>query len=394
MDMIEIKTPDLGESIQEATVAKILKKVGEPIEKDEVVLELNTDKAVFQVSSPEPGVIARIYFPEDATVTSGQILVEIRKNASDSNRPLTSEVGKSQGAAQIGKASQAENHHSPQWMTPETNRLMQKHSIEFKELETLSGTGHQGKITKSDLKKVLDNRASSSPDKTAQMNSLQLLASERMSLSKRTIPHVTSFKEIDVSSLVEAKRAMGQIAREAGRHAPITFTAFFIFGIAKALEEFPIINSSISGETIHYHPNIHIGIVTDNLDGGLLIPVVRNANQKTIQEISDELFRLKTAAREKKLSRKDTEGCTFAISNAGTFGSLMGTPIISPPNVGILALGKIQRRPVVEMVKGVESVVIRDTMFLCFSFDHRVINGSIAESFLNKVNSYFACPFP
>jgi 2-oxoglutarate dehydrogenase E2 component (dihydrolipoamide succinyltransferase) len=309
--------------------------------------------------------------------------------------------------------SKPETHNSDAFISPLIISIAQKENLSIEELQSIPGSGAEGRLQKSDVFNYLKNRkyplksnpipetrnsqSSSYPkpkinfvegkDHIVEMDRMRKMIADHMVYSKQTSPHVTSYIEVDVTNLVnwrnENKDQFQQKYNE-----KLTFTPFFVLAVAKAIQDFPMINVSVDEKNIIVHKDINIGMATALPSGNLIVPVVKNANEKELGTIAKEVNHLAEASRNNKLKPEEIQGSTFTISNVGTFGSLMGTPIINQPEVAILALGIIKKRPEVITTSKGDEIAIRSMMFLSLSFDHRVVDGFLGGSFLRKVGDY------
>ena len=430
--------PKMGESITEATIISWLKSVGDYVEADETIIEVATDKVDNDVPSPVSGIITEIHFQKDDVVEVGTVLALIDSSKfSDGSQQILTKEENSQEISKKAEAisntkpethnpkpatrnpqpetrnSKPETHNSDAFISPLIISIAQKENLSIEELQSIPGSGAEGRLQKSDVFNYLKNRkyplksnpipetrnsqSSSYPkpkinfvegkDHIVEMDRMRKMIADHMVYSKQTSPHVTSYIEVDVTNLVnwrdENKDKFQQKYNE-----KLTFTPVFILAVAKAIQDFPMINVSVDEKNIIVHKDINIGMATALPSGNLIVPVVKNANEKELGTIAKEVNHLAEASRNNKLKPEEIQGSTFTISNVGTFGSLMGTPIINQPEVAILALGIIKKRPeVITTFKG-DEIAIRSMMFLSLSFDHRVVDGFLGGSFLRKVGDY------
>ena len=416
--------PKMGESITEATIISWLKSVGDYVEADETIIEVATDKVDNDVPSPVSGIITEIHFQKDDVVEVGTVLALIDSSqVSDGSQQILTKVENSQEIskkAEVISNTKPETHNpkpathnSDAFISPLIISIAQKENLSIEELQSIPGSGAEGRLQKSDVFNYLKNRkyplksnpipetrnsqSSSYPkpkinfvegkDHIVEMDRMRKMIADHMVYSKQTSPHVTSYIEVDVTNLVnwrdENKDKFQQKYNE-----KLTFTPVFILAVAKAIQDFPMINVSVDEKNIIVHKDINIGMATALPSGNLIVPVVKNANEKELGAIAKEVNYLAEASRNNKLKPEEIQGSTFTISNVGTFGSLMGTPIINQPEVAILALGIIKKRPeVITTFKG-DEIAIRSMMFLSLSFDHRVVDGFLGGSFLRKAGDY------
>lgn len=409
MPIVEFKLPKMGESISEATVLKWLKNVGDSIDAEETLLEVGTDKVDSDVSVPFAGVITEIKFQKGDVVPVGAILAMIDTDAEISviqsaeaspgkETPMTAELHETAVPVRAGG-----NIQPLGFLSPLLRNIVLKEQISIEELQLIEGSGMDGRIQKSDIFHYLKNRKTpvrksagypkptiaytEGKDRIVEMDRMRKMIADHMVYSKQTSPHVTAYIEIDVTDLSkwrnENKDAFQQKYGE-----KLTFTPLFVDAVRRAIEDFPMINTSVDDDKIVVHKDIHIGMATALPNGNLIVPVVKDAAGKPLSQLASQVNTLAEKARSNKLQPDDVQGSTFTISNVGTFGSLMGTPIINQPEVAILAFGVIKRRvEVINTARG-EEMGIRSMMFLSLSFDHRVVDGMLGGSFLRRVGDY------
>lgn len=428
----EFKMPKMGESITEATIINWLKSVGDYVEAEETILEVATDKVDNDVPSPVSGVITEIRFKKDDVVEVGTVLALIdsegvqdaRSQQSENSSiesnfvtPSAVEVPKPDtSASELAKQTRnpkPETRNSDAFISPLIISIAQKENLSIEELQTISGSGTDGRLQKSDVfnylknrkypiqsKPISDNRqptTSSYPkpkinfvegkDKIVEMDRMRKMIADHMVYSKQTSPHVTSYIEVDVTNLVNWRNENKDKFQEK-HNEKLTFTPVFVQAVAKAIVDFPMINVSVDEKNIIVHNDINIGMATALPSGNLIVPVVKNANEKDLVTLAKDVNTLAEASRNNQLKPEQIQGSTFTISNVGTFGSLMGTPIINQPEVAILALGIIKKRPEVITTEKGDEIAIRSMMYLSLSFDHRVVDGFLGGSFLRKVGDY------
>ena len=428
----EFKMPKMGESISEATIINWLKNVGDYVNAEEIILEIATDKVDSEVSAPVSGIIIEIRFQKDDVVGVGEVLALIKESVqslvingqlgdlSNTAKLNSDEVVQSNNSQLTAHNSQLITHNSQlttnNFLSPLIISIAQKGNLSIEELQTIQGSGAEGRLQKSDVFNYLKNRkyqlksipiavASSAvdmqkstyptpkinfiegKDSILEMDRMRKMIADHMVYSKQTSPHVTSYIEVDVTEMVnwrnENKDKFQEIYNE-----KLTFTPIFVDAVAKAIEDFPMINVSVDGKNIIIHKDINIGMATALPNGNLIVPVVKNANEKSLPELAKTVNNLAEASRSNKLKPDNVQGSTFTISNVGTFGSLMGTPIINQPEVAILAIGIIKKRPEVITTDNGDEIAIRSMMYLSLSFDHRVVDGFLGGSFLRKIGDY------
>ncbi len=422
--------PKMGESITEATIINWQKSVGDYVEAEEIIVEVATDKVDNDVPSPVSGVITEIRFQKDDIVEVGTVLAlidesqkskgESQKNDKVLEEPTTdNRQSTTKSQPKTGNRQLTTDNRQPttdNFLSPLIISIAQKENLSIEELQIIPGSGTDGRLQKSDVFNYLKNRKypiQSKPselsnmssraqsrdypkpkinfiegkDRIVEMDRMRKMIADHMVYSKQTSPHVTSYIEVDVTNLVNWRNANKDQFQEK-YNEKLTFTPVFVQAVAKAIADFPMINVSVDEKNIIVHSDINIGMATALPSGNLIVPVVKNANEKDLVALAKDVNSLAEASRNNQLKPEQIQGSTFTISNVGTFGSLMGTPIINQPEVAILALGIIKKRPeVIETANG-DEIAIRSMMFLSLSFDHRVVDGFLGGSFLRKVGDY------
>jgi 2-oxoglutarate dehydrogenase E2 component (dihydrolipoamide succinyltransferase) len=425
MSIVEFKMPKMGESISEATIISWLKNVGDTVDADETILEVATDKVDSEVPSPCNGVITEIRYQKDDVVAVGEVLALISTDGQSEVRSQKSEVVKENATIQSMSVTRAVEgqqtaNNKPlksnpdAFLSPLIISIAQKENLSLEEVQSIPGSGTEGRIQKSDVFNYLKNRkyplksnrqeaignkqeVSTYPkptisftegkDSIVEMDRMRKMIADHMVYSKQTSPHVTSFIEVDVTNLVNWRNAVKDKFQEK-YNEKLTFTPIFVDAVAKAIQDFPMINVSVDGKKIIVHKDINVGMATALPSGNLIVPVVKNANEKDLVALATAVNHLANSSRNNKLKPDEVQGSTFTISNVGTFGSLMGTPIINQPEVAILALGIIKKRPEVITTPKGDEIAIRSMMYLSLSFDHRVVDGFLGGSFLRRVGDY------
>lgn len=440
MAIVDLVMPKMGESIMEATVLKWHKQVGDAVEMDETVLEIATDKVDSEVPSTAEGTITEILFNEDDVVPVGTVIAKI-DTASDGAATATEQPAPAATPEPAPKVETPAPAAAPQpqpqaapsatavtggnrFYSPLVLNIAAKEGIGMAELENIPGTGNEGRVTKKDILSYVANRGSaptpaaapapkaepqaapapqpaakpaapSAPASTGgasesdnveiiEMDRMRKLIADHMVRSKSTSPHVTSFMEADVTNIVEWRnKVKGDFQKKYGEK--ITFTPIFVEAIVNCIRKFPMINCSLDGNNIIVKKDINIGMATALPSGNLIVPVIKNADTKNMLGLAKEVNSLANSARNNKLKPEQTQGGTFTLTNVGTFGSLMGTPIINQPQVAILAVGSIKKRPVVLETEQGDVIAIRHMMYLSMSYDHRIVDGSLGASFLTAV---------
>ncbi|MGM5468661.1 dihydrolipoamide acetyltransferase family protein [Flavobacteriaceae bacterium LMO-SS05] len=435
----EFKMPKMGESITEATIINWLIKEGESFEEGDIILEVATDKVDNEVPAPASGTMIKTMFQANDVVPVGEVIaiLEVSEESKSSKKETDSssvvespsQDKKSSEPAifnQIlskkffkGNISKTESKHTElptakqkndTFYTPLIKSIAKEHHISFEELARIPAFGNNGRLRKSDLYKYIEAgrpykfvQPNALHDPTAyripqltfdkgkgkiiEMDRMRQMIADRMVYSKHTSPHVTAYVEADMTNMVNWRNS-NKAAFQKKHNERLTFTPLFVEAVAKAVKDFPNINASVDGNTIIVKEAINIGMATALPSGNLIVPVVKNADTKDLKQLAANVNELASKARENKLAGDDIKGSTFTISNVGTFGSLMGTPIINQPEVAILAFGIIKKRPeVIETEKG-DEIAIRSMMYLSLSFDHRVVDGFLGGSFLRRVADY------
>jgi len=429
MAKFELKLPKMGESVAEATITNWLKEVGDTIEEDEAVLEIATDKVDSEVPSEVDGVLVEKFFEPDDVVQVGQTIAIIEtegevEQSSESNETTTTapEESSANVAAVEETVSQAkatasneDYKDSDRFYSPLVKNIAKEENISFEELESVKGTGKDGRVTKDDILAYVKNRGeqqakpatqslASAPQKAApkpaatpisvngedeiiEMSRMGKMISHHMVNSVQTSAHVQSFIEVDVTKIWNWRnKVKNEFAKREGEK--LTFTPIFMEAVAKAIKDFPLINISVDGDKIIKRKNINLGMAAALPDGNLIVPVIKNADQLNLVGLAKKVNDLATRARAGKLKPDDTQGGTYTVTNVGTFGSIMGTPIINQPQVGILALGAIRKVPAVIETPDGDFIGIRYKMFLSHSYDHRVVNGALGGQFVQRVAQY------
>ena len=408
--MIQLIMPKMGESVAEATILKWLKKEGDKIEADEAVLEIATDKVDSEVPSPAAGILSKRLFEEGQVVKVGEVIAMI---AAEGESAGASAPAVSAPSAPIEKVSASGRFYSPL-----VRNIAKQEGVTLNELESIKGSGANNRLTKQDLIEHLSNRGqqpattqpatqpsaapkatpASAPVQTPsvsvsgnveiiEMDRMRKLIADHMVMSKQTSPHVTSYVEADVTNIVKWREKVKKTF-EKRENEKITYTPIFIEAVAKAIRDYPMVNVSVEGTKILIKKNINIGMAAALPSGNLIVPVIKSADFLNLIGLTKVVNDLANRARNNKLKPDEIQDGTFTITNVGTFGNVMGTPIINQPQVAILAVGAIRKKPaVIETPEG-DSIGIRHMMFLSLSYDHRVVDGSLGGSFLRRIADY------
>ena len=440
MSVVDLIMPKLGESIMEATILKWHKKPGDKVAQDETILDIATDKVDSEVPSTAEGTIEEIMFNENDVVPIGTVIAKIRTGAAETNTTpapqATAPAKKEYEEAEIVKdipyvpsanMSTVGGGSGARFYSPLVLNIAQSEGISMSELENIPGTGQDGRVSKKDILTYLSNKGQSRSAAPAQqqeqpaqqsqqavvmnapavttnnnssnnlpamytgnvevieMDRMRKLIAKHMVDSKHTSPHVTSFAECDVTNLVLwREKVKKDFEKREGEK--ITFTPLFVEAIVKCIKKYPWLSSSVDGDKIIVKKDIGIGMATALPSGNLIVPVIKNADQLNLVGLTKQVNGLANAARTGKLKPDDTTGGTFTLTNVGTFGSIMGTPIINQPQVAIMAVGAIKKRPMVIETPQGDSIAIRHMMYISLSYDHRIIDGALGSTFLNAVS--------
>ncbi len=435
MSLVDLVMPKLGESIMEATILKWHKSPGDSIAQDETLLDIATDKVDSEVPSTAAGTLEEILFKENDVVPIGTVIARIRVGAMAGNNTSSTPPKKDYEEARVVEEipfqpkSQPVPNYQPQqngnnkirFYSPLVLNIAQSEGVGMQELENIPGTGQEGRVSKKDILAYVANRTGNTDTGNAshaaphqqvrvmpqqesnavesnqlpaviqgnveiiEMDRMRKLIAKHMVDSKRTSPHVTSFAECDVTNLVLwREKVKKEFEKREGEK--ITFTPLFIEAIVKCIKKYPWLSSSVDGDRIIVKKDIGIGMATALPSGNLIVPVIKNADQLNLVGLTKQVNGLANAARSGKLRPDDTTGGTFTLTNVGTFGSIMGTPIINQPQVAIMAVGAIKKRPMVIETPQGDTIGIRHMMYISLSYDHRIIDGALGSTFLNAVS--------
>lgn len=435
MAIEEMVMPKMGESIMEGTVLSWLKQEGDTIEADESVLEVATDKVDTEVPATHSGILKEILVKEGDVVAVGAPIARIETDAAaQTEAPAQGETPAPKEAPINGQAKKAEeptpvpaeaasttpaaSGTGSRFYSPLVMNMAKEEGIAMTELEQINGTGREGRVTKKDMLSYLEQRIqspSSAPAVTAastgsasigqdrapqpmpvsvsgedeiiEMDRMRKMIAQRMVDSKRISPHVTSFVEADVTHIVKWRNRVKQEFMER-EGEPITFTPIFMEAVVQAMKDYPMMNIQVDGDRIVKKKAINMGMAVALPSGNLIVPVIHNADQFNLVGLTKKVNELARKARENKLSPDDLQGGTYTISNVGSFGNVMGTPILMQPQVGIMALGAVQKKPAVIETPSGDAIAIRHKMFLSHSYDHRVVDGSLGGMFVRRVADY------
>ena len=439
MAIVEMVMPRMGESVMECTVIGILKKVGDRVEADDSVMEVATDKVDTEVPTPYGGVIAEILVKEGDVVPVGNAIIRIETNGSvavpvaeESREVQTLEkeietVTQSLVPTPPAHVQETNQGTNTRFYSPLVQTIAKMEGVSLQELEKIAGTGAENRVTKKDILDYLASRGSKSmgvspqsivdsPQETANlqhqtgnpkhetrntkhetskgievlpMDRMRKLIAERMVESKRISPHVSSFVETDMTNIVLWRNQIkDEFKRQTGEG--LTFTPLLIEAVVKAIKDFPLINISVEGDSILKKRDINVGMAVALPSGNLIVPVIHNADQYSLIGLAKKVNDLANRARQNKLTADDLAGGTYTVSNIGTFGNIMGTPIILQPQVAIMAFGAIQKRPVVIETPQGDVIGIRSMMYISHSYDHRVVDGALGGMFVKRVSDYLS----
>ena len=416
MAKFELKLPKMGESVAEATVTNWLKNIGDTIEADEPVLEIATDKVDSEVPSEVDGVLVEILFNTDDVVQVGQTMAIIETNSDAAVEAVQSTAQETESVKQVAAtvtaakdtvaAAVVVSSTQGRFYSPLVKKMAQKENILQAELDTVPGTGKDGRVSKNDMLAYIKNRGASAVvskpvaaptqaapvsvnggDEIIEMTRMGKLIAHHMVASVQTSAHVQSFIEADVTNIWNwRKKVKASFMTREGEN--LTFTPIFMEAVAKALKDFPMMNIALDGDNIIKRKNINLGMAAALPGGNLIVPVIKNADQLNLVGMTKAVNDLAARARDNKLKPDDIQGGTYTVTNVGTFGSIMGTPIINQPQVGILALGAIRKVPAVIETPDGDFIGIRYKMFLSHSYDHRVVNGALGGQFVKAVADY------
>ncbi|MEO6037212.1 MAG: dihydrolipoamide acetyltransferase family protein [Saprospiraceae bacterium] len=427
MARVELVMPKMGESIMEATILKWRKQPGDYVELDEPVLDIATDKVDSEIPSPVAGTLVEILFQENDVVAINKTIAVIETeaaNAQPAASPAVSQPKSTNGQpataaavpyvpAEQRIAAQAEGR----FYSPLVRTIAKEEGVAQAELDRIAGSGAEGRVTKKDMLAYLTNRQQTTfpageptplPTKSSpvaapvisapaisisgnveivEMDRMRKLIADHMVMSKHVSPHVTSFVEVDVTNLVNWRnRIKDEFKKKYGEN--ITFTPLFVEAVTRALRDFPMVNSSVDGSRIIIRKDLNIGMAAALPSGNLIVPVIKNADFLSLTGLTKTVNDLANRARQNQLKPEEIQGGTFTLTNVGTFGNVMGTPIINQPQAAIMATGAIRKKPAVLETEYGDVIAVRQMMFLSLSYDHRVVDGMLGGSFLRRVGDY------
>jgi len=427
MARVELIMPKMGESVSEATIITWSKNIGDMVELDETIVEIATDKVDSEVPSTHEGKLVEMLYEADDVVQVGEPFAILETEGTDDTpdvndatpAPTATKVVEEAVTKAVEATTTTITNTGERFYSPLVRSMASEEGIEMTELESIPGSGKEGRVTKSDMVSYLKTRGSApetAPVKTetkkttpapktavpahtpvnvpntggteiVEMDRMRKLISAHMTMSKQTSAHITSFVEADMTNIVNWRNSVKtDFKKREGQN--ITFTPIIIEAMAKAVKDFPMINVSVDGTNIHIHKNVNIGMAAALPDGNLIVPVIKETQNKNLIGITKSVNDLATRARGGQLKPDDIQGGTITMTNVGTFGNLMGTPIINQPQVAIMACGVIKKKPVVLETTEGDVIAIRHMMFLSLSYDHRVVDGALGGQFVSKVKDY------
>ncbi len=436
MARVELIIPKMGESVTEATVISWNKNVGDIVEMDETIIEIATDKVDSEVPSTNEGKLVEQLFQVDDVVRVGQAFAILETGEDDSSKDdnqieslkdklqineIKEDIKNISGNSHViteGHISKINIKDSDRFYSPLVKNMATKEGVSIEELEGIQGTGKDGRVTKNDMALYINSRGveklsdvdvkidvdssnvkyknvekkpsliqSTGDTEIVEMDRMRKLISSHMTMSKQTSAHITSFVEADMTKIVNWRnKAKKEFKEREGEN--ITFTPIIIEAMVKAVKDFPLINVSVEGTNIHIHKNINVGMAAALPDGNLIVPVIDECQNKNLYGITKSVNDLAMRARAGELKPDEISGGTITMTNVGTFGNLMGTPIINQPQVAIMACGIIKKKPVVMEIEHGDVIAIRHMMFLSLSYDHRVVDGALGGQFVRRVADY------
>lgn len=434
MAKVELIMPKMGESVSEATIISWNKEVGEMIDLDETIIEIATDKVDSEVPSTHEGKLIEQLFQTDDVVQVGEAFAIIETEEAEINVEEVEKIDKVTPEKEVEKIEEeinekinktivtkntSVNSSENRFYSPLVKNMAHKEGVNQNELDAINGSGKDNRVTKNDMINYLQKRDKKSTEtlettkqetkkkqntvtskkhtstpiqntgdvEIVEMDRMRKLISAHMTMSKSTSAHITSFVEADMTNIVKWRESIkADFKKREGQN--ITYTPIIIEAMAKAVKDFPMINVSVDGTNIHIHKNVNIGMATALPDGNLIVPVIKECQHKNLVGITKSVNNLATRARSGKLNPDDIQGGTITMTNVGSFGNLMGTPIINQPQVAIMACGIIKKKPVVMETEFGDVIAIRHMMFLSLSYDHRVVDGALGGQFVRKVADY------
>jgi len=409
MAKFEVIMPKMGESIIEATITKWLKQAGDTVEEDDTIVEIATDKVDSEIPSPVEGKLVKMLYNEGDVVAVGLPIAIIQVEGDDedgdsgtelADTSVKEETSAPQPVTEEKEVVDGDYSSASRFYSPLVKSIAKKENISLAELEQVPGTGKDNRVNKQDILNYLENRSkqsaatpqpqarlevpkvvSESGDEIVEMDRMRKLIADHMVMSKQVSPHVTSFIEVDVTNIVNWRNKVKDqfLKRE---NQKITYTPIFIAAAAKVLRDFPMVNASVDGSKMILRKNVNVGMATALPNGNLIVPVIKNADELNLVGAAKRVNDLANRARKNKLDPDEIQGGTFTVTNFGSFDSLTGTPIINQPQVAILGLGAIKKRPVVLETAQGDVIAIRHIMMLSLAYDHRIVDGALGGMYL------------
>ncbi len=432
MARVELIMPKMGESVSEATIISWTKNIGETIELDETIVEIATDKVDSEVPSTHEGKLIEKLFEADEVVQVGQVFAILESDDGESStQDIDTAVAdkekikiiEKEVLETIDKNTSNISNSGERFYSPLVRSIASEEGIEIEELESIPGSGKDGRVTKTDMINYIKSKSEknvnanteikvkeietiqtvSNKNETpthhktpipntgeieiVEMDRMRKLISSHMTMSKATSAHITSMVEVDMTNIVNWRNSVKEDFKDREKQN-ITFTPIIIEAMAKAVKDFPLINVSVDGTNIHIHKNVNIGMAAALPDGNLIVPVIKECQNKNLIGITKSVNDLASRARSSQLNPDDIQGGTITMTNVGTFGNVMGTPIINQPQVAIMAAGAIKKKPAVLETEYGDVIAIRHMMFLSLSYDHRVVDGALGGQFVRRVGDY------
>ncbi len=427
MALTEIVLPRMGEGVEEATVARWFVEPGQKVQEDDVIVEIATDKVDSEIPTPVSGIVKSLNFSIDDVAQVGDILAVITTESEDNDEETVEELPVVEVAALKSEVVQ-DDEHTPKnrvvwekppkynstipeerFLSPLVQSIIREEGVTTEEIRRIAGTGRTGRITKDDIHNYVSKKALiesntkpsnhtppkagsskikiSSEDEIVVMDRMRKMIADHMLMSKQVSPHVTSVVETDVTNIV-LWRNKNREAFKSKHGIKLTFTPIFTEAVAKAIRDFPGVNASVDGDRIILRKKINVGVAVVLPSGNLIVPVIKQADRMNIAGLARNINLLVDRARNNKLQPEDIQGGTFTLTNVGTFGNIMGTPIINQPQVAILAVGVIEKKPAVIETPTGDVMAIRHKMYLSLSYDHRVVDGALGGGFLKRISDY------
>ena len=408
----DVIMPKLGESITEGTILEWKKNVGDSVSRDETILEISTDKVDSEVPSPASGILLEILYDKNVVVAVGEVIARIGESGekiSSSSKPVDIEKTKTSEKGDDNSIVKEEPNKKimpivskeRKFYSPLVRSIAKKESIALDELDLINGTGHNGRVNKSDIlnyiqsKEPSDNKVNNKrtavkyhlEDRIEPMDHVRKMIAQHMIQSRDTSVHVYSSSEVDMTQIVNFRNSNKEEFNSKHK-TKLTYTPFIVDAVIQSIHDFPLINACVEGDDIRYNQNINIGIAVALPDDNLIVPVIKRSEELNFLGLTRSTEDLSSRARSGQLNPDEAQGSTFTITNPGVFGSLFGMGIINQPNVAILSVGAIHKRPVVKETEYGDVIVIRSMMYLTLAYDHRIIDGAYGTKFLGKIKEF------